>query len=78
MAELGTSFTAFCNWIIMHLVVLLAALVAATAAWQQQGPAPADMPMKLMIAVKQTNVEWLRDTLRKVSDPESPSYGKPY
>jgi hypothetical protein len=60
----------------MRCAILLAALVAFAAAWQQQGPAPSDMPMKLMIAVKQTNVEWLRDTLRKVSDPDSPSYGK--
>jgi tripeptidyl-peptidase-1 len=32
--------------------------------------------INIIIALKQTNVEWLEDMLKAVSDPESPQYGR--
>ncbi len=32
--------------------------------------------MRITLALKQTNIQWLEDTLNRLSDPQSPDYGK--
>ena len=44
--------------------------------WLRLGKASKDYEVKLTIAVRQTNAEWLRETLEAVSYPNSPRYGK--
>ena len=43
--------------------------------WIQLSRATKDHGVKLTIAIKQTNTDWLRETLKAVSYPNSPRYG---
>ena len=44
--------------------------------WIRLEKASRDHEVKLTIAIKQTNVAWLRETLKAVSYPDSPRYGR--
>lgn len=43
--------------------------------WTDMGWASPTEELELTFALKQQNVPLLEDTLRRVSDPESPQYG---
>ena len=56
--------------------VSLAAHYAPNDDWMQLGKARSDHEVKLTFAIKQTNAEWLKETLEAVSNPASPRYGQ--
>lgn len=62
------------------LLFLFAGVLAAPYTvrndWIRLGKAKSDHEVKLIFAIKQTNVEWLKQTLRSVSHPDSPEYGQ--
>ena len=53
----------------------LAAPFSRRESWERLGKARSDQQVKLTFAIKQTNVAWLRETLKAVSYPDSPRYG---
>jgi tripeptidyl-peptidase-1 len=44
--------------------------------WKPQAKSPANHGLELLFAVKQSNLQTLEDTLLRVSNPDSPSYGE--
>ncbi|EGD77536.1 hypothetical protein PTSG_08634 [Salpingoeca rosetta] len=64
-----------------RVALLIAALAVASATagrteWDKVDRADRGEHVRLMIAVKQDNVDWLERTFHAVSNPDSPAYGK--
>mmetsp|Transcript_3469 Transcript_3469/g.5577 ORF Transcript_3469/g.5577 Transcript_3469/m.5577 type:complete len:601 (-) Transcript_3469:15-1817(-) len=58
------------------MVVMEKGAASLPDAWRAVGPTPKGKIMELTFAVKQQNLQQLRDTLMRVSRPASPDYGK--
>eukprot|EP00043_Microstomoeca_roanoka_P006556 m.63816 g.63816 ORF g.63816 m.63816 type:complete len:520 (-) comp13465_c2_seq1:1416-2975(-) len=61
---------------LIALACVFALAAAARTEWEAVSQASDNDHVKLMIAVKQDNTEWLEQTLMAVSDPKSPRYGQ--
>jgi tripeptidyl-peptidase-1 len=67
-----------CLWVFTALVIFLAfpASLTLPANWQRVSDAEPQQPIKLIIAVKLINTDWLDERFWAVSNPQSPDYGQ--